>query len=135
MSLNPKLSDIAANAEVNALAALFDGGFLDLFDGVQPATADTALSGQTLLASLGFGTPAFGGGVAGVAAANPITADADADASGTATWYRCFESDHATVIQDGSVGLNTSNLNMVNNVITIHTAVTVSSFVLTAQKG
>src|SRR4051794_35230978 len=101
MATNPQLSDAAASAEVDALTALLNNGYLRIYNGVQPADANTPLAGQTLLAELRFGNPAFGAGVAGVATANAITSDTDADANGTATWYRCFKSDGTTVVCDG----------------------------------
>jgi hypothetical protein len=135
MALNPKLSNAAANAEVNALTALLNSGFLDIYDGTQPTDADTAVGAQVRLASLGFGATAFGTGVAGVATANAITSDDDADATGTATWYRCWKSDHTTAVADGSVGTSGANLNMNSVAISIHAAVSVTSFTLTASKS
>jgi hypothetical protein len=131
----PRLSDVAVSAEIDALTALLDGGFLDIYDGIQPATADTAITTQVLLASLGFGTPAFGAGVAGVATANAITPDSDANATGTASWYRCFKSDHTTVVTDGSVAASGANINMASVSIVQHATVSLPSFSLTASKS
>lgn len=135
MALNQKLSNEAANAEVTALATLLDGGFLDIYSGVQPASPDIALTGQVLLASLQFGTPAFGAADEGVALSELITGDGDAPASGTATWYRCYKADHASPMQDGSVGTSDSNCNLSNVNIAQHAVVNVSQFILTASKS
>jgi hypothetical protein len=135
MALTPKLSNAAASAECNALAALLDGGFLDIYDGVQPATADTSITTQNLLASLQFATPAFGAAVNGVAISDVITPDASADASGTASWYRCFSSDHTTVVQDGSIGTSGANLNLNSVAISIGAEVALDSFTLITSKS
>lgn len=135
MALTQKLSNESVNAEVAALAALCNGGFLDIYSGVQPATGDTPVTTQVLLASLQFGTPAFVAPVAGVAAALPITFDDDAPATGTATWYRMYKADHTSPVQDGSVGTTGCNLNLTDVNIVEHAVVSVSSFQLTAQKS
>lgn len=135
MALQPRLTNLGANAEVDALAALLNGGFLDIYDGTQPATADTAISGQNRLASLAFGNPAFAAASGGVAAANPISSDTDNDATGTATWFRCWKSDHTTPVLDGSVGTSGANLNLNSVSIQIHAQTDVTGFSLTASKS
>jgi hypothetical protein len=89
---------------------------------------------QVKLARLTFGNPAFGAAVAGVAAANAITADSAADATGTATWFRALKSD-GTAVLDGSVGTATSNLILNTVSIVANAQVSVSSFTLTENKG
>lgn len=132
---NPKLANIAANAKANALCALLNSGHLDIYDGTQPATADTAITTQTRLASLTFSGTACASAVAGVATANAITADSDADATGTASWFRAWKSDHTTPVMDGSVGTSGADLNLSSVSITIHDAVSVATFTVTASKG
>lgn len=135
MALNPKLSNAAANAEVDALSALLDGGTMEIRSGTQPATPDDAPSDGALLATVTFGSPAFGSGVAGVASANAITSDPDAVATGTAAWYRCKTSGGAAV-HDGSIGAGgTFNLVLNSASIQQHAVVSVGAFVLTASKG
>lgn len=135
MPTNPKFSNAAVNAEADALAALLNNGYLRIYSGAQPTNADTGLAGQTLLAELRFGNPAFGAAAAGVITANAITADAAADATGTATWYRALGSNGTSVYHDGSVG--TSDANLVLNSVAIQTGVTVSvsAFAITLSKG
>jgi hypothetical protein len=135
MALNPKYTNLAVNTKADALAALANSGFLDIYDGTQPATADTAITTQVKLASLGFGATAFGSAVAGVATANAITQDSSADATGTATWFRAYKSDHTTVIFDGSVGTSGANLNLNSVAISSGAVVQCSSFTTTEQKG
>lgn len=117
------------------MAALCNAGKLRIYDGAQPATADTALSGQVLLAELTFANPAFAAGVAGVATANAMTGDASADATGTAAWFRVVKSDGTTVVYDGSVGAGGSFDLVLNTVaIQIGAQVNVTSLTLTEAK-
>ena len=65
---------------------------LAIFAGSAPATADTAYSGNTILAALPFSSTPFGTATAAtpsVMTANAITQE-NAYATGTATFYRCF---------------------------------------------
>jgi len=130
MASNAYISDTAANAEANALTALLNGGTLEIYTTPQPANANTAVTSQTLLATLTFGNPAFGSAVAGIATANAI-ASGTAVATGTAVWFRCLKSDGTTVVCDGSVGTSGSDLNL--NSTAIQTGATVSVTSLTYQ--
>ena len=134
MALNPKLSNIGANAAANAICALLNSGFIDIYDGTQPADADTAITTQVKLARLTFGNPAFGLAVAGVATANAITSDTVADATGTAIWFRACKSDGSAVF-DGSVGTASANLVLSTVNITAGAVVGVSSCIYTESKG
>jgi hypothetical protein len=135
MPLLPKLSNVAVNAEADAVCVLANSGKLRIYDGTQPATADTALSGQVLLAELTFNATAFGAASAGVSTANAITQDAGADATGTAAWFRALKSDGTTVLFDGSVGTSGANINLNSVAISAGAAVQVTSFTFTASKG
>jgi hypothetical protein len=134
MALNPTLSNVAANAEVDAACALANTGWLRIYDGTQPANADTAVSTQNILAELRFSATAFGASVAGVATANAITADSSANTTGTATWFRVFKSDGTTALWDGSVGTAAANLVLDNVSIVIGGVISVTAFTFTASK-
>jgi len=134
VALNPKFTNLAVNTKADAQAALLNGGFLDIYDGAQPATADTAITTQVKLARLTFANPAFGAAVAGVATANAIGSDASADATGTAAWFRALKSD-GTAVLDGSVGTAGCNLNLNSVAITAGAAVSCTAFTLTESKG
>lgn len=133
MALNPKTAVAQRNRAIDAVAARLNSGYLRIYDGTQPADADTALGAQVLLAELRFNATAFAGASGGSAAANSITADSSANASGTATWYRAFESDGTTVVMDGSVGTATSNL--VLNSVAISSGANVSCSAFTLSMG
>lgn len=135
MALTPKLSNAGANAAADATCALCNSGFIDILDGSQPATADTAITTQVKLAGLTFSATAFGAAAAGVATANAIGSDASADATGTATWFRAYKSDHTSAVFDGSVGTSGCNLNLSSVSIIATGSVAVSSFTYTQQKS
>jgi hypothetical protein len=114
---------------------LLNAGFIDIYDGTQPVTADTAITTQVKLAHLTFGNPAFGASVAGVATANAIAQDVSADATGTASWFRAYKTDGTTAVYDGSVGTSGCNLNLNSVAISAGAAVSVTSFTMTESKG
>jgi len=133
MANNPKRSNEAANAAVAAMGALCNSGKIRIYDGTQPATADTALGGQTLLAELTFNATAFAAGAAGVATANAITSDSSADNTGTAAWARCLKSDGTSVVFDCTVG--TSSADLIINTTSITSGATVSASALTLTEA
>lgn len=135
MANNFKRSNAAASKEADQVCGELNSGYLRIYDGTQPTNADTAIGAQVLLAELRFGATAFAAASNGVAAANAITADSSANATGTASWFRALKSDGTTVIFDGSVGTSGCDLNL--NTVSIVSAaeVAVSSFSYTANKG
>lgn len=93
----------ARQAAVDAITALLNGGTLEIRTLAQPADPADADTG-VLLATLTLSNPAFGAAAAtGIATANAITADASADATGTAAHYTA-KSSGGVVITQGSVG-------------------------------
>lgn len=134
MALNTQLSDTAANAAVNAVAPLLNSGKLRIYDGSQPANANTAITSQVLLAELTYNATAFSGGSAGVATANAITSGT-AGNTGTAAWFRAVESNGTTVVYDGSVGTSGANLNLNTTSIVSGATVSVSSLTLTCVEA
>ena len=65
MALNPKYCDTMVNAEANAVGDALNLGYIRIYDGSQPANADTAVGAQNLLAELRFGADAFAAAVGG----------------------------------------------------------------------
>ncbi len=134
MALTPKLSNVGANAAADAVVDLLDNGYLRIYDGTQPADADTAITSQVLLAELRFNATAYGAAALGVAIANAFTSDPSANNTGTATWFRALKSDGTTVMFDGSVGTSGANLNLNSVAISAGAAVSVSSLDYTQSK-
>lgn len=131
MALNTQLSNVARNTALDALAVLFNSGKLRIYDGAQPANAETAVGAQVLLAELTFNATAFAAAAAGVAAANAITQDSSANATGTAAWFRCVKSDGTTVLMDGTVGTSGANMNLNSVAISSGATVAISAGTLT----
>lgn len=125
MPLNTQVASATCNAEAAALAALCNSGLIRIYDGAQPATADTALGAQVLGVTLTFGATAFPAAVSGLLTANAITSGT-AVASITPTWARILKSDGTTVVMDVSCGA--SGANMTLGAFTSGTVVGVSSF-------
>jgi hypothetical protein len=135
MANNPKFANVTVNAEADALARLLDNGYLRLYSGTQPATADTALSGNTLLAELRFAATSAAAASAGVLTFSAITSDTSADATGTAAFYRALKSDGTSVVMDGSVGTSSADLVLNSTAIQSGAQVDVTSFAVTVSKG
>lgn len=131
MANNPQLANATATAAADAVVDLLDNGYLRIYDGTQPADANTAVSTQNLLAELRFGAPAFGAASNGVATANAITADSSANATGTASWFRALASDGTTVVFDGSVGTASADLILNSTAIQSGAEVSVDSMTYT----
>lgn len=133
MSNIANLSDTAANAEATALAPLMNSGFIEIYSGTQPANANTGLSGNTLLATLTFGSTAFGAPVAGVLTANAITSGV-AGNTGTATFARIYESNGTTVVMDTQVGTSGTGVVLPSTSIASGITVSISSFTHTVTE-
>jgi hypothetical protein len=138
MSLNTQLANATVNGQADDLAARLNNGYLRIYDGTQPATADTAIGAQVLLAELRFNATAAPAASGGLLTFNAITSDSSANASGTASWFRALKSDGTTVVLDGSVGTSGTNLVMATTTITSGQTVSCSSFthdVLNSSSG
>lgn len=136
MAKNTQMTNLAVNAEADALAVLADHGWVDVMDGAQPATGDTAITTQVVLASLRLNATAFGSASNGVITANAITSGV-AVASGTASWFRVYQSDHTTALWDGNCGVtgSTSNLELSTTTIVSGQTVAASSLTHTIAKS
>jgi hypothetical protein len=128
MALNTQMADATVNAQADALSDLLDNGYLRIYDGTQAATADTAIGAQVLLAELRFNATAAPAASGGVLTFNAITSDSSANATGTASWFRCLKSDGSTVVMDGSVGTSAANLILATTSIVAAQVVSCSSF-------
>lgn len=130
-----KTAVLRRNEMLDAIRDNFNSGLIRIYSGTRPTDADTALSGNTLLAELTFGSTAFPAASGGVLTANAITSDASADATGTATFARIVESGGSNVIADVSVG--TSGTEMILNTVSIvaGAVVSCSSFTITNPVG
>ena len=140
MAKNTQIANATVNAQAGAMATLLNNGYLRIYDGTQPATADTAVGAQVLLAELRFNATAAPAASGGLLTFNAFTADSSANASGTASWFRALKSDGTTVVFDGNVGItgSTSCMEMATTTIAAGVQVSVTSFthdVLNASSG
>ncbi len=131
MANNPLPYDATVIASVNAVTALLNSGFLNIYTGSQPAL-NGSITG-TLLASLTFSGTAFPSATAGAgtvtATANAITS-AIAAATGTAGYHALLKSDASTVVATGSVGTSGADLNLSTLAIQAGQTVSCSSYAI-----
>ena len=122
---NAMLDQINTSLNAGAGAAT-----IKIYSGTQPADASTALSGNTLLATLTCTDPAAPAASGGVLTFSAITQDASADATGTATFARVADSNAATVFD---CDVNTSAATLIINTTSIVAGgpVSITSFTLT----
>lgn len=128
------MSYAAVNAEANALAALANSGILRIYSGTRPTTCDDAITG-TILAELTMNATAFGSASNGVLTANAITADSAADAGGTATHFRLFQSNGTTALWDGTVGTSGEDCNLNSVAISAGAQVSVTAMTHTVPRS
>lgn len=130
MSIKYSAAIVAARlAAVNSAAGA--GAKIRIYGGARPATVDTAVGAQPMLAELTGNATAFGTVASGALTAGAITGDSAADATGTATWFRVFKADGTTACVDGDVGTSGADLNLSSVSLTAGQAVGLQSFVLT----
>jgi hypothetical protein len=136
MATNLKYAVALKNAKLNAISTYAGASAqLNLYNGVQPTNPDTALSGNTLLATLICNGTAF----AAAAASGVLTANAIASGTGTAgastgtnaTFFRLFQSNGTTPVLDGTIGTSAADLILNNTSIAQNQTVSVSSLTVT----
>lgn len=131
MAADSRYSTTIRNAILAAIAAVSDGAILKIYDGTRPATADTAITTQNLLATFTLGTPAFAAPASGSMSANAIP-NVTIAATSTASWFRLFESDGVTVICDGNIDTANANLVMNSTALQVNATAQIASLTLTA---
>ena len=127
LGINSTVRNSRLNVIRDAIDAGATGGFLRVYDGARPATGGAA---TTLLAELTFSDPSAPNASGGVLTFNAITADASANATGTATWCRIVDSTGGFVT-DGSVGTAGADYNLNTTSITAGVQVSCTSASIT----
>jgi hypothetical protein len=112
------LQDNARNAACDAIAALHNGGTLEF-----------QTSADAEVATVTFGSPAFGAAASGVATANAITPDSSAT-GGTTTKF-VTKTSGAAIILGGSVGTSGTDVVIDNTVVGAGVTVALTSFTIT----
>jgi hypothetical protein len=103
---------------------------LRIYSGTRPANVAAAITG-TLLAELTCNATFAPGASGGVLTLNSITQDSSADATGTATHFRMWNSAASTAMFDGDVGTSGADLNLTTTSIVATQPVSVTSFTIT----
>lgn len=128
------LSIIAGTAALAAVTALPNNGTLVLYSGVQPATPETALSGNTALATFTLSATAFAAGTTSGGfeqqVASFVAASVAPTSAGTVVFARMFKSDGTTVVGDFTVGTTGTDIIIGSTALTTTVNVTISSFIL-----
>jgi hypothetical protein len=122
------------NARLDGLKTAIDAGagpgLIKIYSGTQPANADAALSGNTLIGTLTFTDPSAPAASGGVLTFSPIAQDVSADQTLVATWARITDSTGAQVF-DCDVAQSGATINL--NTVSIVTGgpIQISSFTIT----
>lgn len=138
--MTTKITAAAAIAMCAAITNLADNGSkLQIYNGAIPATADTALGGQTLLAEFTLATDPFQDPVdtvnGAVATGNAVAAQ-DALVTGTATWGRVINSAGTTLwIGDVSNPAGTGAIKISSTNLTAGVEISVISLSYTQPKA
>lgn len=124
------------NEALDAIRDNANSGILRIYTGSRPASPETAATG-TLLAELTLNATAFGAASGGALTAASITRDESANATGTAGWFRIWQSDGTTPWADGSITATGGGgeLEMPSTSITAGQPVECSSLVITWPQG
>jgi len=100
------------------------GSLINIYQGTQPANANTAISTQTLLVSCPI-AGVFGTDTDGTLTLGSVTTGT-AVATGTASFFRVFKSDGTTVVMDGSIGTSGADLNLDTTTINVTQSVNIT---------
>jgi hypothetical protein len=134
MAANTHLTTASWDLALNAALDVLNAGFIEIYDGTQPATPNVAVGAQVKLAKLSLNATAFGASSGGTKTANAITSSA-ALATSTATWFRAFKADDTTAVIDGSVGTASADMILNDVAITTGGTVAVSSWTVSMPVG
>lgn len=126
MAHNVKIAAAVANAMLEAFADQVAGdAVIEIYSGTQPATPETAVTDQVLLASLTCAAVFEASVSGGVLALGDITEEDDAPATGTATWFRLKTSGGVAKL-DGTVGVGSAyDLRLSTTAIVEHATVSI----------
>ncbi len=126
MASNLKYSNGTRNAQQQGLITYAgSGALINIYSGSQPANANTAISGQTLLVTLTV-SGSFGTDSNGTITLSTVT-NGTAVATGTATFFRITQSNGSTVVMDGSVATSDADLVLNNTSIATGQVVSISA--------
>ena len=119
------------NDLLDGIDTTFDSGTLKIYDGAQPADADTAVAAQTLLATVDVPADSFNAAAAGAKTKAGTWQELSAIATGTAAWFRMANGADTRRI-DGNITVTAGGgvLELDSVSITIAQVVTITTFTL-----
>jgi hypothetical protein len=120
----------AANAMLNAFESdVGPNAVMKIFAGSLPANCAAADNGA-VLATLALGADWMADAAAGLKGKSGVWQDSDADASGSAAYYRIYAAGGTVCKQQGTVGLDGSGADMILDSVSFTTgqSFTVASF-------
>lgn len=121
---NAMLDAITTFAGANAVIVIYSG--------TKPTNANTALSGNTVLAQITCGATLASAASNGTLTISGMPLqDSSADATGTAAFFRILKSDLTTVCWQGDVGTSGSDLNLNTTSIAANGPVQITSWTVT----
>lgn len=142
MATAPFITGVIARSMLDQFTLANDAGtaaVINIYNGTAPVDAETALSGNTLLAQLTMSATSFPAATdlnpGARITANAITSDSSADATGTASFFRMLTQNAGTVTFQGSVGTATADMILNTTSITLGSTVSVTSATLTLPEG
>ncbi len=128
MPSNLFVSNVGASSAISSFAAQLQAGFIDIYAGTQPATANLNTTGaEFILFEVTFPSPA-GSVVSSTFTAGTLAATT-CTSTGIATFYRCYTSSRVAII-DGSVSTAAADMNFNTNNIVAGVSGAVTSYVL-----
>lgn len=137
-----KITNSLAQARLTAVKTAIDAGtaaIIEIYDGSQPADADTAVGAQVKLATLTMDATAFGSvsdaAPGAIMTAATITGDSSADATGTAAWFRMLTQSGGTTIMDGTVGTSGCDINFNTVSFVSGSSVDITSLTITDRES
>lgn len=134
MASNLKYSNGTRDAQQQGLITYAgSGAIIHIYEGTQPANANTAISGQTLLVSLTI-SGSFGTDSDGTITLSSVS-NGTAVATGTAQFFRITKSDNSTVVMDGSVATSGADMNLNNTSINSGQTVSITSGTIIRNNG
>jgi hypothetical protein len=128
---NCKLSVEASNVATQAVTAMLDGGYIEMFAGSQPAGPNEKPIRGIKVCRIALSSPAFGKASNGEAQSRKTLESDPAEADGRVEWFRAYKRD-GTPVMDGSVGLSGCDLNINDTQIKTGTIAVVRGMVFSA---
>jgi hypothetical protein len=128
------VAQATAIAMLSAANVLMNNGTLVFYSGTQPATPETALSGNAVIATFtfsatAFATPTFSAGFAS-SLASFVSSSVTAVATGNPTTFaRAYASNGTTAVQDYTIGTSGTDITVATTNIPSGTTVTISSLI------